>query len=154
MSQSSHYSSTDKGELFNQYFHSVFNKQSALPSTKDFNLSNKFLFSISFTDLHTYDALSSTDPSKPSGVDEIPSKVQKHTAIASNQSVHHLFSLCLKASYIPQEWHTHQIIPIPKTKGSETSVNIIPSHYFVVFSKVLEKLIFKKTIDFLIATYM
>ena len=141
-----------KAALFNDFFHSVFNTKSPLPSITNLHLPDKLLCSITFTDLETYEALSSIDSSKASGVDGIPSKVWKCTAIALYKPVHHLFSLCLKKSYIPREWRTHQITPILKRNGDKTSVTSYrPISLLSCISKVLEKLIFDKTSDFLVS---
>ena len=142
--------SPSKAALFNKIFHSAFSKKLAVPSVRSLNLPDKLLCSISFSDLDTYNALCSIDPSKASGVDGIPSKVWKHSALALYQPVHHLFCVCMKRSYLPQEWRTHQIVPISKRDSRETSV----SNYRLISllccnSKVLEKLIFDKTIEFL-----
>ena len=84
----------------------------------------------------------------------IPSKVWWFTALALYQPVHHLFSLCFSKSYIPQEWRIHQIILIPKTNNNNTSVtNYRPISLLCCISKVLEKIIFDKSIDFL-TTYV
>ena len=93
-----------KVALFNDFFHLVFNMKSPLPSITNLHLPDKLLCSITFTDVETYEALSSFDSSKASGVDGSPSKVWKFTAIAVYKTVHHLFSLCLKKSYISREW--------------------------------------------------
>ena len=96
--------SYNKAALFNKFCHSVFSNKSPLPPVQGLNLPNKLLCSIAFTEMETYDALSSIDPLKASGVDNIPPKVWKCTALALYQSVHYLFCLCLKRCYLPQEW--------------------------------------------------
>ena len=66
--------SPSKAALFNKFFHSVFSKKLALPFFQSLNLPAKLLCSIAFNELDTYNALSSVDPSKASGVDGFPSK--------------------------------------------------------------------------------
>ena len=139
--------SADKAAVFNRFFHSIFNNKSPAPSTKDLYVPEEQLCTITFSEMETYEALSSVNPSKASGVDGIPSKVWWFTALALYQPVHHLFS---SKSYILLEWRIHQIIPIPKTNNNNTSLtNYRPISLLCCISKVLEKIIFDKSIDFL-----
>ena len=86
--------SPSKAALFNKFFHSVFNKKLALPSVQSLNLPDKLLCFIAFNELDTYNAPCSVDPCKASGVDGIPSKVWKYSAIALYQAAI-TYSVCV-----------------------------------------------------------
>ena len=115
----------EKANLFNSFFHSVYNPcQSGtlpLPSSEPI-VSYPSIANISFTELEVFSALSSLDPAKSMGVDCIGSKLLKQCASALYIPLHHLFSLSIFNHAIPSEWKHHSITPIFKS-GERTSVN-------------------------------
>ena len=68
-------SDSDKAGLFNQYFHSVFINTSSSPSIDDLPDLSHTINSVEFTEMEVYDALSSLDPNKASGIDDIPPRI-------------------------------------------------------------------------------
>ena len=83
LNESNATSDTDKAELFNTFFHSVFTNSSfSLPDMSTLPLPPSCLCNISFTDSEVFDAVSSLDPTKSSGCDGIGSKLLKHCASA------------------------------------------------------------------------
>ena len=73
----------------------------------------------------------------------------KHCATALVDPVHYLFSQCLSQSYLPQEWHSHLTIPIPKTGDKSQISNYHPISLLCNLSRVLEKRVFDKNYEFI-----
>ena len=143
-------SDTDKAELFNTFFHSVFTGSSfSLPDMSTLPMPPSCLCTISFTDSEVFDALSSLDPTKSSGCDGIGSKLIKHCAIALYLPLHHLFSVSLSKQCIPHEWKCHSITPIFKSGDKSQVINYRPISLLCIVSKVLEHLIFIKISKFI-----
>ena len=145
-------SDSDKANLFNKFFHSVFTVdiESTTPHASTLPASSLCSIDISLED--TFLALSSCDPSKAMGGDGIPPMILKHAASALAEPVHHLFSLCLTKSYLPAEWRCHHITPIHKSGDRSTITNYRPISLLSCLSKILERLVFDKTYDFIVKT--
>ena len=86
------------------------------------------------------------------GGDDIPPMILKHAASALAEPVHHLFSLCLTKSYLPAEWRCHHITPIHKSGDRSTITNYHPISLLSCLFKILERLVFDKTYDFIVKT--
>ena len=82
------------------------------------------------------------------GIDEVGPKIVKHCALALYKPIHHRFLLSLSQHYLPNDLRTHLIIPVFKS-GDKSSVRNY--HPISLMSKVLEKLIYNKIIDFVFA---
>ena len=82
------------------------------------------------------------------GIDEVGPKIVKHCALALYKPIHHRFLLSLSQHYLPNDLRTHLIIPVFKS-GDKSSVRNY--HTISLMSKVLEKLIYNKIIDFVFA---
>ena len=136
--------------MFNTYFHSVMTRSDfALPSPCDLPVSDFSLVNITILDSEVYDALISLDETKAMGIDGIPPIILKHCALALYKPFHQLFLLCLKQGCLLSEWKVHRITPVPKS-GDLTSVkNYRPITLLCTISKVLERLVYNKVIDFL-----
>ena len=65
------------------------------------------------------------------------------------QPLHSFFSTCIELGTIPQEWKIHKICPIPKSGNLLEVKNYRPISLLSIVSKVLERIIFNKIIDFL-----
>ena len=143
---------SEKAELLNQFFHSVFNT-SLDNCPQDFSsLPSSSLSSIDFSYEDTFLALTSLDSSKAMGGDGIPPHILKHSATALLYPIHHLFMLCLAQSYLPLEWRSHYITPIPKSGDLSSASNYRPISLLCCLSKVLEKLVFDKISEFLMSS--
>ena len=65
------------------------------------------------------------------------------------EPIFHLFTQCLKSGFLPSQWKIDMITPIPK-KGSLTEIkNYRPISLLCVLSKVLERIIYHKVIEFI-----
>ena len=140
-------SDTGKAELFNTFFHSVFtNSPFSLPNMSSLPLPSSCICTLKFSDS---EALSSLDPTKSSGCDNIGPKLLKHCALALYTPLHHLFSLSLSKQHIPCEWKCHSITPIFKSGDKSLVKNYRPISLLCIVSKVLEHLIYNKISKFI-----
>ena len=140
-----------KASLFNNYFYSVFTRSphsEINESTTEDSSDDTLLNNISITPTDVYEALSSLDPNKAMGPDGISPKVLKYCADILTNPITYLFSLTLTKSYLPIEWRTHCIIPVFKTGDHTVISNYRPISLLCIISKVIEKIIFKETTQF------
>ena len=92
--------------------------------------------------------LSTLDPTKAAGCDNIGPRLLRHCALALYRIFHHLFCLSLQQSYIPAEWRIHLITPILKSGDKSLVANYRPISLLCVVSKVLERLVYNHLLDF------
>uniref|UniRef100_A0A1X7TMN6 Reverse transcriptase domain-containing protein n=1 Tax=Amphimedon queenslandica TaxID=400682 RepID=A0A1X7TMN6_AMPQE len=144
MSLGSNSATTDqsKASLFNEFFHSVFQKSSTSVDASNFSLPGCVLEDITFSVSDVFKALSTLTVYKAHGIDEIPAYTLKFCATSLCEPVHHLFSQCLIQSYLPMEWKVHKITPIHKSGDRSLINNYRPISLLCIISKVLERLIY------------
>ena len=143
-------SDSEKATLFNQYFYSVFSSKSVdLPSMDDLPLVSLSISSIEVSEHDVYSALSSLDPDKAMGIDGISPLILKTSAVALYQPIHHLFNLSLHYHYLPSDWTTHSVTPVFKSGDRSSVKNYRPISLLCIISKVLERIIFNKIVDFI-----
>lgn len=140
-------SASDKANFFNTYFHSVFTDSTF--EIPELPVVNPSISNIQINDSEVYDVLTSLDTTKAQGLDGIGPSVLKFGALALYQPLHHLFSLCLSQHCIPTEWKIHGITPIHKSGERGSVSNYRPISLLSSTSKVLERLIYNKLMDFL-----
>ena len=139
-----------KVSLFNDFFNSTFTSSNfILPDMSLFHAPTTQLSSIEFTDLEVYEVLTKLDPTKASGCDMISPFVLKHCANILANPLCYLFTICLNTSTVPQEWKIHKICPIPKKGNLQEITNYHPISLLCTVSKVLERLIYNKVINFI-----
>ena len=83
----------DKANLFNCYFHSAFSSSSSLSSTDDLPESSRYLNIIEFTETEVFQVLTTLDPNKALGNDNISPRVLRACALALYKPLHHLFTV-------------------------------------------------------------
>ena len=155
LNDSSATSDTGKAELFNSFFHSVFTGSSfSLPNMSSLPLPSSCILcnvSLTVTDSKVYEALSTLDPTKSSGCDNISYLQTDKTVCLSSlyTPLHHLFSVSLSKHRIPMEWKCHSITPIFKSGDKSQVKNYRPISLLCIISKVLEHLIFNKVSNFI-----
>ena len=66
-------------------------------------------------------SIMSLDPSKATGIDDIPAAFLKYCATPLCEPIHHLFVQRLAQSYLPTEWWAQMVTPLYKS-GDECSV--------------------------------
>jgi len=137
----------DKATLFNQFFYSVFSTTTVtLPSdvdTLDPSVNNH-LVSITITEVDVYNALSSLNINKATGIDGIGPKILNYCAISLFKPLHYLFSLSLRKHALPSDWLIHTIVPVYKSGDKTSANNYRPISLLCNTSKVLEQLIYDK----------
>ena len=107
------------------------------------------LSNIEFTDSEVYEVLVRLDPTKAVGCNTISPFVLKHCACILANPLCYLFTICLNTSTIPQEWKLHKICSIPKSGDFHEITNYHPMSLLCTASKVPERLIYNKIIDFI-----
>ena len=144
-------SAAEKANLFNSFFYSVFSANTD-PITLDTSFPDSSFCSINISLEDTYTALTSLDPSKAMGGDGIPPIILKHAAVALLEPIHHLFTLCMSKSYLPEEWCCHHITPIYKSGDRSVISNYRPVSLLFSIFKVLEEIVFDKVCDFAVTS--
>ena len=139
----------DKASLFNQFFYSVFLPNQSNPSQPSEHPKVKQLLrSISITDMEVYTALSSLDPFKAHGIDEVGPRILRSCALALYVPLHHLFCLSLSCGFFPLDWCTHVITPLYKSGDKSSVKNYRPISLLPTVSKVFERLVYDKVFEF------
>ena len=101
-------SNSDKANLFNHYFHSVFTNTSSLPSINDLPDLSYTINSVEFTEMEVYDVLISLDSNKESGIDDISPRILQSCAEVLFRPFHHLFIISLRYGLISTGWKVHK----------------------------------------------
>ena len=144
------YISSDRAQLFNQYFHSEFTHSSyKLPSPADLPAVKTVLSTINISSLDVFQALCNLDPSKASGIGSINPALLKYCAESLTIPIQYLFTLSLRTQSLPQEWCTHCIVPVFKSDDNSLVNNYRSISLLCIISKVLEKSIFQNLFNFL-----
>ena len=87
------------------------------------------------------------DTSKPSGLENLSSRVMKIALLAQTQRFTNLLNRIIDSEVIPQSWKEGIIIPIPKG-GDPTAVNNLrPVTLLPIQGKILEKIIHKRLMN-------
>ena len=143
----------NKGNLFSMNsFNSTFASSNySLPDTYVLFKCTYYtqLSNIEFTDSEVYEVLARLDTTKAAGCDTISPFVLKHCACILAKPLSYRFTICLNISTIPQEWKLHKICPIPKGGDFREITNYRPISLLCTTSKVPERLIYNKIIDFI-----
>ena len=146
-------SDSEKVSLFNHYFHSVFTSSPfVLPPMSSLSTPNSTLNNIDITEEGVYEALCSLDISKASGSDGIGKKILKICSTAICGPLLYLFTQCLAQHTIPSEWRIHSITPIHKSGDRNNISNYRPISLLSYTSKLLERINYNKSIDFITNT--
>ena len=83
------------------------------------------------------------------GPDGIPPIILSTCVSALYKPLHYLFSMCLNSGYLPFEWKLHKVTPIYKCSDHCQIKNYCPISLLCnTSSKVLERLIYNKIIDY------
>ena len=139
---------TDKAELFNTYFYSVFTPPTDVLSSSGTIYNNQpILDTIDIDEQVVFNNLCALDSTKATGIDDLNPKIYKECALTLLLPICHLFTICMKFAKIPAQWKDHHIIPIYKS-GDKTLVNNYrPISLLCILSKVLERIIYNQVVD-------
>ena len=140
---------SDKANLFNNYFFSVYTPpmSCSIPPPPD-SLSVLNDIQISHSDIYT--ALTHLDPSKAIGIDGFGPQILRSCADALCTPLHHLFKTSLLYSTFPSQWKIHRITPIFKSGDKTVVSNYRPISLLCTVSKVFESLVFDQVSVFLL----
>jgi len=89
------------------------------------------------------------DPNKSSGHDDIGSFIIKKVANEIVQPLTAIFNLSLSTGFVPKQLKVAKIIPIHKKDDAEIYSNYRPISLLPCFSKILERLVFNRSIEFI-----
>ena len=145
------FSASDKAKLFAKNFSKNSNlvdsgiSLPAFPSRTNLNLHN-----IPITPKMVIKVITNLDSSKASGPDCIPVVVLKNCDPELPYILAKVFNMCLKESYLPDCWKVSSVVPVFKNVGERsTAKNYRPVNLLSVVSKVFEKLLNNRIVDYL-----
>ena len=145
---------TEKANLFNSFFTSCFTKsEPTLPSPDSdptHSPSRPVLSNIECTQEEVHRLLSTHKLNTASGPDGISSQMLRGTANSTTASITTLFNLSLKLSTVPDDWKRSRVTPIPKSGDTSNVSNFRPISLLSLISKVLERCIHNRVMDFLL----
>lgn len=120
---------TDKTNLFNNYFHSVFNHDDNEPSPPGCHVPvHECLSHITVASSDVMSTLQALNPSKSSGPDGIPSRLLKELAPQISNSITVIFNKSLNNGIFPAKWKDCYL-----TVSNYCGIALLP-----ILSKVLE----------------
>ena len=135
---------------FNNFFHSTFTpiNNNNLPNIQIQQDPN--LHDITFESNEIEKQLKQLNPSKAPGPDNIPTKILKECAHLLAPSITTLFNTSLLEGLIPNTWKQANVIPLHKKGDKNAPSNYRPISLLPVISKVLERCIYNRIIDYII----
>ena len=140
----------EMASLFNIFFHSTFTptNNNPLPNIDTHNDPN--LHELHFDSVDIEKQLSQLNSIKAPGPDNLPTKILKEYAHELAPSVTTLFNDSLNEGTVPTAWKQANVIPLHKKGNKHTASNYRPISLLPVISKVLERCIYNKIIDYII----
>ena len=86
---------------------------------------------------------------KACGIDNLPSKLLKHSAPVISKPLSFLVNLSLKTGSFPQKWKTAKITPLHKSGDTTNTDNYRPISVLPTLSKILEREIHRQIMTYL-----
>ena len=144
-------SASDKAKLFAENFSLNSNLDDSGVSLPVFpSRTNLKLHNISITPKMVRKVVMNLDLSKASGPDCIPVVVLKNCEPELSYILAKLFNKCLKESCFPDCWKVSSVVPVFKNVGERsTAKNYRPVSLLSLVSKVFEKLVNNRIVDYL-----
>ena len=144
-------SASDKANLFAKNFSKNSNLVDSGISLPVFpSRTNLKLHNISITPKMVKNVITNLDSSKASGPDCIPVVVLKNCEPELSYILAKLLYKCLKESCFPDCWKVSSVVPVFKNVGERsTAKNYRPARLLSVVSKVFEKLVNNRIVDYL-----
>ena len=134
--------SIDKANLFNNYFHSVYNHdydEPLHPGCHAIVPNHEILSHIIVSTSDVLETLQSLDPSKSPGPDGIPSRLLKELAPYISNSITEIFNKSLEKGIFPTKWKDCNLTPVFKTDQKDIVSNYRGIALLSILSKVLER---------------
>ena len=146
---------TDKqsiSELFNSFFISVVNKlfESFRYARPVFKSTTEELFTkkhFEFTAVgkpFVLKQLKCLKLKNATGIDGLPARLFKDSAVVIADRVTHLVNLSIKSGKVPSEWKQAKVVPLFKSGNKDDLDNYRPISILPILSKILEKAVFHK----------
>ena len=144
---------TDKqsiSELFNSFFTSVVNKlfESFRYARPVFKSTTEELFTkknFEFTAVgkpFVLKQLKCLKLKNATGIDGLPARLFKDSAVVIADRVTHLVNLSIKSGKVPSEWKQAKVVPLFKSGNKDDLDNYRPISILPILSKILEKAVF------------
>ena len=146
---------TDKqsiSELFNSFFTSVVNKlfESFRYARPVFKSTTEELFTkkhFEFTAVgkpFVLKQLKCLKLKNATGIDGLPARLFKDSAVVIADRVTHLVNLSIKSGKVPSEWKQAKVVPLFKSGNKDDLDNYRPISILPILSTILEKAVFHK----------
>ena len=142
-------------ESFNTYFSAIGRKTGASVkmTNKHFthylgppNVNSMFIDPVLETDV--LDIVNKLKPKTSHGHDEIPTKIVKETIDCIIQPLTHIVNASLQSAIFPDQLKIAKVVPIYKSSDQDNITNYRPVSLLPAFSKVFEKVMYKKIAAF------
>ena len=142
-------------ELFNDYFSTIgSNLAQTIPTTtKSVNdylpASNLFsLFMLPTNEKEVNDIVNSLKKNKSPGFDNITNELLKSIIDEIVTPLTYIFNLSMSSGVVPDKMKIAKVIPIFKKGDAQDCSNYRPISLLTTFSKILERLVYNRTINF------
>ena len=151
---------TDKqsiSELFNSFFTSVVNKlfESFRYARPVFKSTTEDLFTKKHFEFTAVDKpfvlkqLKCLKLKNATGIDGLPARLLKDSAVVIADRVTHLLNLSIKSGTVPSEWKQAKVVPLFKSGNKDDLDNYRPISILPILSKILEKAVFHQLHSYL-----
>ena len=134
-------STTEKCNMFNSFFASVFTKEGDGELPVFDKIKDNFLENITITEDQMYHALNSLNISKSPGPDEIHPRILKELSKELAKPLSMLFNKSIKEGKIPDKWKIAEVRPIFKKGSKQEAGNYRPVSLTSVVCKVFESFV-------------
>ena len=136
--------------MFNAYFQSVFCRTVSHPENEESTCTRPTELHLNINEI--YNALINLDITKAKGPDKISNALLKNLFDSIPKSLHSLFNHIANKCVFPTKWKISKIVPIFKDGDKQLPSNYIRISLLSTVSKLLEKLIYNKSVPFLTNT--
>ena len=138
-----------KGNIFNQYFNSVFTPATCNNSDFELNPNTEYMPDICFTLEGINKLLKHVKTSKAAGPDGIPARVLKQVAEELSPYLLILFQQIFNTGHIPSDWKEALVVPIFKNENKHAPENYRPVSLTSLICKVFEHIIYSNVVTHL-----
>lgn len=135
--------SSETAEVLNDYFSSVFTRESngPVPNFDERLTDDKYLLSVNFVETDITAKLLKLDPGKSPGPDSIYPRLLRECALELAAPLKLLFSRSMSEGYVPSGWKRANVIPIFKKGDKHDPDNYRPISLTSILSKIMETII-------------
>ena len=143
-------SSTDKAQLFNNFFASVFTVSPDIHDNDydERKFTDNAISSLTCCEAEVEKLLVNLNVSKAHGPDGITARMLREAAPAISASLTKLFNLSIQNGQLPDDWKIGNITPVHKKGKKELVENYRPISLTSLVVKTLERLIYNRVFAF------